>query len=259
MLVTTDTEICNLALAHLGISKTIADDALLTERSKNAQACRAFIESVRHEVLRDYPWQFATAFAELVLVEEEPTIEWPYAYRGPENSMFLRRILNGVSRHEISKTRVKFRQVADLVSTTYDAATEYATGDYVRSVDADDVVTWYRSLEDVNEGNTPLTSPDEWVAITGGPPKIIYTDLEDPVAEYTALITDPRQYTADFVQAMALLLAAYIAPRSTGDNEKLGIRAANLYIWRMGKAQANDSNERQVDADPESDFINSRN
>lgn len=83
------TEISNMALSHLAISREIA--ALDTERSQEAQACRRFYETVRKTVLRDYPWPFATKFATLALVEDDPNSEWDFSYRYPSDCLNARR------------------------------------------------------------------------------------------------------------------------------------------------------------------------
>jgi hypothetical protein len=90
--------------------------------------------------------------------------------------------------------------------------------------------------------------------------KIILCDQPDVYAEYTTLVETVEHYPADFVQALALHLAAAIAPGVTGgDPGKLGTRAMQLYAWRVASAQANDFNEQQDTAPQrESSFIDFR-
>lgn len=251
-----DTGICNLALSHLGHSIQIASGAVLTERSKAAKACRLFLEPTRREVLRDFPWAFATGFASLNLIEEDPTTEWKYSYRVPEDSVFVRRLFGDVGRSAGRTKRPEFRIVSDLYSTAWDIATTYAEHDYA-SVSTGGVTTWYRALRET-VGDAPAASADDWVAITGSPPAVLYTDQQDATAEYTRLITDVNLYSADFQQAFALLLASYIAPQLTGDHKELGEQALRKYDWRRNVAAANAANEEQPDAQPDSDLISSR-
>lgn len=89
----TNSEICNLALSHLGVGTTISD--LETERSEEAIACRIFFETARDATLRDFAWPFATKFSALALVEEDPTSEWDYSYRYPSDCLMIRRIISG--------------------------------------------------------------------------------------------------------------------------------------------------------------------
>lgn len=95
--------ICNLALARCGVSSTIAS---LTEASQEALACNAVYEQARDEVLRDFPWPFATKYAVLGLVEEAPTIEWAYSYRYPSDCLRALRLVSG---DPTGRTRVPYR------------------------------------------------------------------------------------------------------------------------------------------------------
>lgn len=121
------TEICNMALAHLGVGKPIAD--LDTDRDKTAQACRTFYETALRATLRDFAWPFATAFVDLSLISEDPTDEWNYSYGYPANCLKLRRILSGL-RNDNRQSRIPYKFVettgAKVIYTDMqDAAVEY--------------------------------------------------------------------------------------------------------------------------------------
>ncbi len=123
----TSTEIANLALSHLGAGVTIAD--LDTEDSAEARACRAFYAQARQQTLRDFAWPWATKFADLGLLEEEPTDEWDYSYTYPSDCLRMRRILSG-SRNDSRQTRVAYRVVygtagAEIYTDMEDAVVEY--------------------------------------------------------------------------------------------------------------------------------------
>lgn len=117
-----ETEIANLALGHLGISKTIAT---MTENSQEARACNRFYPFAREEVLRDFMWPFATKYFTLGLVEEDPTEEWAYSYRYPSDCLFFRRILSG-NRDDNQDTKVPYIVASDdtgrLIYTDQDEA-----------------------------------------------------------------------------------------------------------------------------------------
>lgn len=88
---------------------------------------------------------------------------------------------------------------------------------------------------------------------------LIFTDMEDAQAEWTILEDDASRYPADFVMALSLLLASYIAPSVTsGDPFKLGQRSFTLYLQSIDKARANALNEQQDEEPPESEFIAGR-
>jgi hypothetical protein len=105
-----DTEICNIALSHLGVGKEIAN--LETENSNEANACRRFFDTARDATLRDFPWPFATKFADLSLVEETPNDEWAYSYRYPSDCVRLRRVLSG-NRTDTPDTREPYKIAQD--------------------------------------------------------------------------------------------------------------------------------------------------
>lgn len=121
------TEICNQALRHLGVSKTIAN--IDTEQSSEANTCRAFYETVRDATLRDFNWPFATKFEDLGLVEENPNDEWAYSYRYPSDCLNLRRIVSG-NRNETAADRIVYKISRDdsgrlIYTDQQDAAIEY--------------------------------------------------------------------------------------------------------------------------------------
>ena len=104
------TEICNLALSHLGIGKEVAN--IDSEQSAEASACRRFYETAKDECLRDFNWPFTTTFATLGLVEIDPTDEWAYSYRYPSDCLKLRRILSGL-RNDNRQSRVPYKMGQD--------------------------------------------------------------------------------------------------------------------------------------------------
>lgn len=104
------TEICNLALSHLGVGKEIAN--LETERSPEAAACRRFYEITRDAVLREYHWPFAKRVAPLALVNSNPNDEWGYSYRYPTDCSKIRRILSGL-RNDSRQSRIPYTIAQD--------------------------------------------------------------------------------------------------------------------------------------------------
>lgn len=78
-------DICNMALFRIGNGMRIDD---LEETSQPARICKQFYESSRDFVLRaDCDWGFATAFAQLAEVADNPNPEYPYAYAVPNDCM----------------------------------------------------------------------------------------------------------------------------------------------------------------------------
>ena len=98
-------EICNLALLHLGHTKTIAS---IDERSEEANVLRRFFQITLDTALRDFQWGFATKYFALNLVEENPNDEWLYSYRYPVDCSQARRIVSG-NRNESPQDRIVFK------------------------------------------------------------------------------------------------------------------------------------------------------
>lgn len=89
----TVTDICNMALGHLGVDQTISS---IDEDSSEARACNRFYEEARDLTMTEYRWPFTRKFKVLGLVEEDPTSEWSYSYRYPNDALVVRRIFSGV-------------------------------------------------------------------------------------------------------------------------------------------------------------------
>lgn len=104
----TQVEICNLALSHVGVGKEIA--TFDTEKSQEAQACRRFYDPARLAALRDFAWPFATKFVTLGLIKSSPTTEWAYSYQYPSDCLKFRRILSLI-RNDTRQSRIPFRFV----------------------------------------------------------------------------------------------------------------------------------------------------
>lgn len=121
------TEICNLALSHLGIAKPIAN--LTTEQSQEATACRVFFDITRDAVLKDYPWPFCTRVESLALVETDPNDEWKFSYRYPSNCLTVRKILSGI-RNETSSERTPYKIASDSQGLLIFCDTEEAQMEY---------------------------------------------------------------------------------------------------------------------------------
>lgn len=124
-------DICNLALSHLGVSTEIND--LDTERSQEAQTCRRFYDQTRQELLRDFPWQFATQRKTLARVATDPTDDWGYSYRFPSDVLTLHRVQTSLGRLTPRSLQIPFALGSDtsgrLVYTDDSAGVFFATMD----------------------------------------------------------------------------------------------------------------------------------
>lgn len=123
--------IANIALSHLAVSSEIADfDA---DPTTAGQTLRRLWDLTRDEVLRDFPWPFATASDALALVETDPNTEWGYSYRQPAGVITFRRILSGV-RNDTRQSRVPFRIFSDDAGNLIYTDAANAVGEWTKRV-----------------------------------------------------------------------------------------------------------------------------
>jgi hypothetical protein len=107
---TTDTEIANMALGHLGQGVRIAN--LTTARTAEANLFRQLYDTIRRATLRDFPWGFAHKIAALGLIETDPNEEWLYSYRQPSDCLRDRKIQSGI-RNDNRQSRVSYKTGRD--------------------------------------------------------------------------------------------------------------------------------------------------
>lgn len=94
-----EVEICNMALAGIGVGQEIASR---TEGSQASAKCDLFFDSCRDRVLRDFDWPFARRYYTLGLIAEDPNTDWAYSYRYPATCLNARRIV-GATRNDTSR------------------------------------------------------------------------------------------------------------------------------------------------------------
>lgn len=200
----TKTQICNMALFHLGTSKEIANVDSSSETSEEARTMRVFWDTAKEKILGEFPWTFATKVSALGQVEEDPTDEWGYSYTYPSDAVAIRKIQSGL--------RMDHRQS----------------------------VIPYQIAQDNNV-------------------KLIYTDLEEAIAEYTCNLTETSLFTAEFCIALSYLLAHYAAAKlSKGDPMKMKNDMLILYKIALAEAKSKSLNEEQRDPYPEAEMIRGR-
>lgn len=106
----TKTDICNLALSHLGSAKTIAT---IEERNAEAFALKQFYDSALIKTLRDFFWPFARRYYTLELVSDQNNPSGhAFAYRYPPNCVNIKKILSGY-RVDTRETVVTYKVVSD--------------------------------------------------------------------------------------------------------------------------------------------------
>jgi len=237
-----ETEICNMALSHIGVGKEIAN--LDTERSQEASACRRYYENLRDKVLRDFRWPFATKFVELALIEETPTIEWRFSYRYPTDCVKMIRILSG-GNPSVASTNVNL-----IFRSSPNSITALTSKNIIQQ---DNFTSLNFTRNDTRQSRVPYRILKDDSGL------ILYTDMINAQAEYIERVTDPSFYPPDFELAFSYLLAAHIAPRLTGgDPFKMRGEALQLYLNIINKAKVHALNEQQDDINPDSERILAR-
>lgn len=199
---TSRADIANRALSIVGSTNYVQDMYAEKDRSKSAAVCALHFDAALEATMRAFDWPFATRYADLAKVAEQPTSEWAYSYRVPSDCVKARRILTGRRPH----------------------------ADYTR-------VPWTLGGDEAG--------------------RLIYTDEEQPVLEYTVRITDINALDALAAEALAAQLAVKISlplARVPGVRQD----AMDLFMLAISEAEAVAANECQVDERPESAFITSR-
>jgi len=87
--------------------------------------------------------------------------------------------------------------------------------------------------------------------------RLIYTDQEDAIIEYTKTLIDVAQFRPTLVMAISWYLAGLICPGLARDKTQAD-RAMQMYALTLSQAQARALNEQQQTPEPESEFIRAR-
>lgn len=123
-----DTDICNLALGHLGEARVSS----LNEDTVAARACALHYEQQRDQVLRSHRWNFAQRRVTLSQLSTAPAFGWSYQYELPADCL---RVLE-----------VNGSEFGDVISD------EYVIEGRILLTDADAVnMVYTRSIEDVGQ------------------------------------------------------------------------------------------------------------
>lgn len=82
-------DVANLALGRLRVSKFIND---LADQTTAAGICNRFMDQCRQEVLRAFPWNFATKAIQLAEVADQTFPGWAYVYAYPDDALMIRAV-----------------------------------------------------------------------------------------------------------------------------------------------------------------------
>lgn len=188
---TTDVDLANLALAHLG------DDATVSaldppEGSAQAEHCARFLPIARNTLLELHPWKFAVRRVSPALREDMANSAWTHVYQEPNGLIKILSVL------------------------------PYG---YLRDSDGSALEFDTESDEDGNG--------------------LILTNVPNATIRGIFAVTDPTRFTPLFTEALAWLLASYVAgPLLKGETGAAeAVRCWSAFLLMLGKATASSANQ----------------
>lgn len=209
-----EVDISNLALGHLGDSATVASIDP-PEGSAQAEHCARFYPIARDSLLELHDWAFATTRVALAAVSF-PFTEWRYAYARPSDALRIIAVLAADAQDDHAVTLP--------VYDTYLGAPQI------------NVIGVYSPQRYATE-----------IDVAGN--QIILTNQVTATARYTRKITDTSRFSPLFVDALARLLASYLAgPVLKGDSGIAQGRAQlQIAMAMLGKAAVSGANQQHQD------------
>lgn len=203
-----EVDICNLALGHLGDTATVAS-LDPPEGSAQAEHCARFYPIARDSLLEMHPWGFATKRVQLAQLGTGWP-EWDYSYAQPSDALNIIAVLPP------------------------DASDDYSMG--------------------LNYANVPLAAGGSYVPkefsceIDANGADVIYTDQQDAVLRYTALVTDTTKFSPLFVMSLSWHLASMLAgPILKGDaGAAESKRCTAMMQAYLAKATESDAGQRRI-------------
>ena len=165
-------------------------------------------------MLEQHQWDFAVKRTSLALLSETPPSPWQYAYAAPGDALNLIAILDPAATEDYSAGLIQY-------------------GSYQGPPGA--MVSIY----------TPQPYTSE-VDSTGT--QVIYTNQQNAVLRYSALVADTTQFSPLFITALGYLLASMLAgPVIKGAEGRAEAKAQyQLFKAAMAEATESDSNQHNV-------------
>lgn len=211
------TGLYNTTLGRLGVGQVIAAP---TENSVPAKTCNRFYEQCRQEVLRAYPWGFATRAEPLALVSGQTFPGWAYVYQYPNGCLNMR-----------------------------------AVGDedglrYVRNLALCGDTSWNSTLQKIRQPWQKAIKDD-------GASQVLLSDVADAWGFFTLDVTNTGAWDIDFSSVLSWRLAMEVGGPLQAKRDMIDA-AESRYITWFTQATANTMNEQKDDVRPESPSITCR-
>lgn len=246
----TETDLCNLALGHLGES----DIAAFTEKSPQAEACRKYYATALSFVLSDHDYKFASTKkvgTPLTLPSVIPEITtadldgWSYLYAYPADCAKMREIL----------TAGQF-QNTDPFGFGNPVGAAYGPGDVSSGFHIAPSNSYTVSNERGFGDQRGPEIPFNVAAI--GESKYVFTDVADARFRYTRFMDNVIGYPADFSLVFSFYLASLMAFQLTRKFE-VQQNMFKVYSTMKPQVQANNMNETpQINREPPAAWVRAR-
>lgn len=210
-----EVEICNLALSHLGDTATVAS-INPPEGSAQAEHCARYYPIARDTLLEMHTWSFATRRATLALLTE--TMEqWLYIYAMPS-----------------------------LVVSVISVLPPLVTDDYSIPSSVSSSQTGYNP-EIIPAAGLYSPQPFSIETLSTGD-QVICTNQESALLRYTTVITDPTKFSPLFTMALSHLLASMLAgPIIKGEAGRAEAKAQYAIMQRfLVEAAQSDAGDRNI-------------
>ena len=170
-----DVDVCNLALANLGISQRISSINPPDQGLPQATTLAAFYAITRDEALRSAPWNFATKAIPLTLISDPTTITYPgwgYVYQYPNDCLWLGQVM--------TQWGIRNSYSWSWTSWSYPNGPTYAS----------------------------TKIPFKVALSADGSQKVVMCDIPNAYAQYISRVTNPDLWTPDFTNHVGWRLAA---------------------------------------------------
>jgi hypothetical protein len=223
-------DICNRSLSIVGTRSTIAS---LTESSAEAIQCSIHYTAVLNGLLRLHTWSFARKQVSGAMIcaaagtPENPTgtpplplYPWNYEYAWPQDCVRFRRIEMPPPTQSATGTNLVWTGNYPPLNNGYpgmpDGGGAHRTPPFAISTDQD------------SAGNTI---------------KVILTNQDQAIFVYTAAVSDPNMWDAEFTEAFVYILAARLCGPLTGDKNltKIYLQEAQNAILQARLVDATES------------------
>ena len=278
MPIPSETALCNMAIARVGVAITLNN--YLLDTSQAARACQTFYAQCRDQLLAMYRWPFALKRQQLLnwntgaqpwasgTTYANPTapgagtvvvygdaiyraIQYPAGFAAN-----LNQVPSQASGYWMQLTRDGWTYVAPLPTDFIEAVATYEAPSQVAGAGSPNgphpSYTPIRNAR--NDERIPFALED---ATDGTDQRLFLSDVDTPVLEYIAQVTNTNAFPPLFVSALAWLLARELVAPLRADPGLVKV-CHEAFMNAVGEAASAEQRGEQEDPEPVSDFEGAR-